>query len=181
MILAAVPASYRPFIQALKDTGSRPGELCAVTAADFKPSIGAFVFHKESTRRGEQFSHKTARKKDRAIFLSGPTLELVKELVVNYPSGPLFRRKHDKPFTKVSIVDQFIKLRRKLPMPHLTAYSYRHSFATEMLKAGCDIDTLAELMGNSAMVIRQHYSHLLADAQGLRAKLERFKMAAVGM
>jgi len=38
-----------------------------------------------------------------------------------------------------------------------------------------DVDTLAALMGNSAAVIRQHYSHLLADRQGLREKLERFK------
>ena len=39
--------------------------------------------------------------------------------------------------------------------------------------------TRAELMGNSATIIRQHYSHLLADKQGLREKLERFKKSAV--
>jgi site-specific recombinase XerD len=63
-------------------------------------------------------------------------------------------------------------------MPGLTAYSYRHTWATEMLKAGMDVDTLALLMGNSAAIIRQHYSHLLADKQGLREKLERFRTAA---
>ena len=43
---------------------------------------------------------------------------------------------------------------------------------------GMDVDTLASLMGNSPAVIRQHYSHLLADRQGLREKLERFRDAA---
>lgn len=65
-------------------------------------------------------------------------------------------------------------------MPGLTAYSYRHTFATEMLKAGMDVDTLAELMGSSPVVIRQHYSHLLGDARGPREKLEHFRKAAGG-
>lgn len=177
-ILAAALPHYRPLIQALKDTGARPGELIAARATDFRPEIGAFVFHKESTRRREQFAHKTAKKKDRTIFLTGETLSTVKELVQRFPAGPLFRKKSGRPFQKFNVVDRFIKLQKKLKMPHLTAYSYRHQFATDMLKGGCDVDSLAEMMGNSAMVIRQHYSHLLADAKGLRAKLERFKTVA---
>jgi hypothetical protein len=47
-----------------------------------------------------------------------------------------------------------------------------------MLQNGCDVETLASLMGNSAVVIRQHYSHLLADTGALREKLERFRTAA---
>ena len=193
MILAASPPPYHPFIQALKDTGARPGELMGATAADFKAEMGALVFQKEATRTRDQFAHKTAKKKDRVIFLSGPSLETVKELVKLYPTGPLFRRtwpegsKHRRkatgdapPFTRVSIVDRFLKLQKKLQMPNLTAYSYRHQFATSMLQAGMDIETLAELMGNSALVLRMHYSHLLADSKALREKLERFKTAAVG-
>jgi integrase len=192
-ILAASPPPYRPFLQALKDTRARPGELMGATAADFKPGIGALVFQKEATRTSDRFAHKTAKKKDRVIFLSGPTLEHVRELVTLYPAGPLFRRawprgsKHRRkdggeapPFTRAGVVDRFLKLQRTLGMPNLTAYSYRHTYATELLKAGMDVDTLAELMGNSALVIRQQYSHLLADTKALREKLERFRRAAAG-
>jgi integrase len=171
---------WHPFLQALKDTGARPGEIAGATAEDFKLEMGAFVFHKESNRRRGQFSHKTSKTKDRVIFLCEPTLSNVKELVAKYPTGPLFRRRNGKAFGKVNFVDRFMKLRRRLKMPHLTAYSYRHTFATEMLKAGMDVDTLAELMGNSPAVIRLHYSHLLADVKGLREKLERFRTAAAG-
>ncbi len=171
---------YRPLIQALKDTGARPGELIAARAADFREDIGAFVFQKQMTRRREQFAHKTSKRKDRTIFLAGETLETVKRLVKEQPTGPLFRKKNGKPFQRFNVIDRFIKLRRKVKMPHLTAYSYRHQYATDMLMAGMDVDALAQLMGNSPMVIRQHYSHLLADAQGLRAKLERFRTAAAG-
>jgi len=111
-------------------------------------------------------------------MLTGRTLETVRALVNRHPSGPLFRRPGDKPFGKTVIIDRFGKLRKRLGMPGLTAYSYRHTWATEMLKAGMDVDSLAALMGNSPAVIRQHYSHLLADRHGLRAKLERIRAAA---
>ena len=180
--METVPRPHRrPFIQALKDTGARPGELAAATAADFDEKLGAFVFRKEMTRRSDRFAHKTSKNKDRVIFLSGKTLEAFKELVKQYPTGQLFRRKNGgRPFDKVNFVDRFLKLSRRLRMPNLTAYSYRHTWATEMLKAGMDVDPLASLMGNSAMVIRQHDSHLLADRQGLREKLERFIPLAAG-
>lgn len=179
-ILQACRPHWRPLLQALKDTGARPGELAAATAADFVEALGAFVFRKEMTWRGDRFAHKTSRHKDRVIYLSGPTLGAVKELAKRHPTGQLFRRRNGQPFGKVNLVGRFAKLRRRLRMPGLTAYSYRHTWATEMLKAGMDVDTLASLMGNSAAVIRQHYSHLLADRQGLREKLERFMTAAAG-
>jgi integrase len=171
----------KPFIQALKDTGARPGEIAAATAENFDPEAAAFVFRKASRMRSDRFKHKNASKgKERVIFLTGETLVTVRELVAKFPTGPLFRRKVNRGFHKTCIVMAFQKLQRKMKMPMLTAYSYRHTFATEMLKAGMDVETLAELMGNSAAVIRLHYSHLLADKPALRGKLERFKTLAAG-
>ncbi|MCE9565744.1 MAG: site-specific integrase [Planctomycetes bacterium] len=180
-VLGASPADYRPFIQALKDTGARPGEIAAATAADFDEELGAFVFKKEGSRRKERFSHKNATKgKDRVIMLSGPTLETVKELVKKHPTGQVFRRKRGGVLKRFHYVSLFIRIQKKLKWKEVTCYSYRHSFATEMLKAGMDVDTLAHLMGNSPVVIRLHYSHLLADKKALREKLERFKTVAGG-
>jgi integrase len=180
-ILAAAPAAYRPFIQALKDTGARPSELAAATAADFDADLGAFVFKKEGSRRKERFSHKTATKgKDRVIMLTGPTLETVKALVKQHPTGPLFRRRRGGMLKQFHYVGLFTRIQKKLGWDEVSCYSYRHTFATEMLKAGMDVDTLAHLMGNSPVVIRQHYSHLLADKKGLREKLERFRSGAAG-
>lgn len=174
-ILAALPSHWPPFVQALKDTGARPGELGAASAKDFDDKLGAFIFRKEMSRRNDQFSHKTSKYRDRVIVLTEPTLSTVRELVTLYPEGPLFRRQDGGPFDRVNVVDRFIKLRKQLKMPGLSAYSYRHSLCHSLLKAGMDIDTLAALMGNSAAVIRMHYSHILADRQDLRRKLELFK------
>ena len=178
-VLGAVPSSHREFVQALRDTGARPGELAAATAADFDPATGAIVFRKAATRAPGRFSHKTAGKgKDRVILLSGATLEAARRNAAAHPSGPLFRRCGGQPFRKPHVLSAFAKARRVLGLPRLTAYSYRHQFATSMLMAGMDIDSLAGLMGNSPQVLRQHYSHLLADRRGLREKLERFMRPA---
>jgi hypothetical protein len=59
----------------------------------------------------------------------------------------------------------------------LTPYSYRHALATAWLKAGRSIDQLAAIMGNTPNIIRHHYSHLLGDARGLRAELEKFRQS----
>lgn len=137
-IMKASRPHWHPFIQALKDTGARPGEIAAATAADFRPDMGAFVFHKESTRRAEQFAHKTAKRKDRIIFLPEPTLATVKELVAKYPTGPLIRRKNGKAFGKVNFVDRFMKLRRRLKMPNLTAAGRgRRSSSPATTKVSC--------------------------------------------
>jgi integrase len=139
------------------------------------------VFKKEGSRRKERFSHKTATKgKDRVIMLTGPTLETVKLLVKQYPNGPLFRRRRGGVLKQFHYVGLFTRIQKKLGWEEVTCYSYRHTFATELLKAGMDVDTLAHLMGNSPVVIRQHYSHLLADKKGLREKLERFRSGAAG-
>ncbi len=180
-ILKGAPVAYHPFIQALKDTGARPGELAAATADDFDESLGAFVFKKEGSRRNDRFSHKTATKgKDRVIMVSGPTLDTVRQLVKQFPHGPVFRRRRGGVIKRFHYVGLFTRIQKKLGWETVTCYSYRHTFATELLKAGMDVDSLAHLMGNSPLVIRLHYSHLLADKWGLREKLERFTAVAAG-
>src|SRR5207253_6787644 len=94
------------------------------------------------------------------------------------PHGPLFRRRHHGVLKRFHYVSLFLRIQKKLEWETVTCYSYRHTYATELLKAGMDVDTLAHLMGNSPLVIRLHYSHLLADKRGLREKAERFTRAA---
>jgi integrase len=184
-ILAACTPALRQFVICLEATGCRPGELANATADDFDPDLGAIVYHADDNRLEKEFQHKTAGKgKDRVMFLSGEALAVVKRLVAEHPKGPLFRtskgrrlHKHldrsgwnDKTLTK-----RFRDIREKVGIPRLTAYSYRHTFATAWLEQGRSVDILAELLGNSPAVIRKHYSHLLGDAANLRRQLEAFR------
>jgi integrase len=180
-ILAATTKAFRPFVIVLAATGCRPSELAAATAADFNPELGAIVYHADDTRLEGEFSHKTAHHgKDRVILLTGEALEIVKGLVRKHPKGPLFRTRHNIAWSIRSIMGRFQKLQELVGIPQLTAYSYRHTFATSWLEQGKSVDILAELLGNTPAVIRQHYSHLLGDVGNLRRQLEAFSAFTAG-
>jgi integrase len=187
-ILAAATKAFRPFIVVLEATGARPGEMANATAADFDAALGAIRYHADSNRLAHEHRHKTAgHGKDRVIFLIGEALEIVKELVRKRPRGPLFRtnkpRRGDRGgepngWSSEEIVKQFTAIRKKTGIPELTAYSYRHTFATAWLEQGKPVDILASLMGNTPNVLRQHYSHLMGDTGNLRRQLEAFRASA---
>jgi integrase len=180
-ILAATSPAFRPFVVCLEATGARPGELSHATAADFNPELGAIVYHADDNRLEGEFSHKTAgRGKSRVIFFTGEALEIVKGLAKKNPAGPLFRTRFGRPWTKKGIINRFQDLREATGIPKLTAYSFRHTLATAWLEQGKSVDILAELLGNTPAVIRQHYAHLLGDAGNLRRQLEAFRAAGGG-
>jgi site-specific recombinase XerD len=124
-ILAAIKdRQFREFVQALLDTGARPGEVARVTAADADLDRGMWVLEK----------HKSAKKtkKPRVIYLTPAMVELTRRLMAEHPEGPLFRGpRGGKPFTPNGIRCRFRRLREKLPkLKHFVAYSARHTWAT---------------------------------------------------
>jgi integrase len=184
-ILAAASARVRPFIVCLENTGCRPGELLGGTAADWNDALGALVSHAEDRRLEDEFSHKTGRKgKDRRIFFTGEALAIMRALVVKYPHGPLWRNpkpKNGKPdaWTMEEVAQRFRYIRKKVGLPRLTSYSYRHTYATRWLEQGGAIDDLAELLGNSPEIIRKHYNHLCGNLERLRELAERFQLQTI--
>ena len=47
--------------------------------------------------------------------------------------------------------------------PKATAYSIRHSTITDLIHAGVDSMTVAQLAGTSVAMIEKHYGHLTRD------------------
>ena len=47
----------------------------------------------------------------------------------------------------------------KMYLPHKKFHAIRHTYASMLLKNGVDIETVAELMGHSAISITQIYLH----------------------
>jgi integrase len=180
-ILAAAPPSLRPLIIVLEATGARPGELCEATAEHFDAKEGCLLFHARSRQHGGMAGHKTDEcDKERIIMLEGKALDVVKERAERYPNGPLFRHRMRAGsreagqmvgWTQNAVSKAFEAIREKTGIPALTAYSYRHTFATVCLLAGMPVEILATLMGNTPKVIHDHYAHLLIDRAALRRHL----------
>ena len=162
-LLKAADASFSDFLFAAIHTGLRPYcELAHVTADDV-----------EETTRGMMwrvYSSKT--KKTRKIPVMPKIAVLTRRLMKTAARGsgvPLFRSPRGKRWTKVNGVSHFISLRTALgwdkdPVKKkYSSYACRHTFAHRMLSgywnggAGCSIETLAELIGDTPKVAFDHY------------------------
>ena len=144
----------RPFalvLIALRHSGARPIQVREMTAANFVND--AWVFR----------SHKTSGKTRKPLIVrcGGCLHTLTRILVHHRPKGPLFLSAEGTAWPKDGIVLRFKRLRESVKLEGISAYSYRHTYATDALQAGIPIATVAALLGhtNSAMVSKV-YGHL---------------------
>lgn len=159
----ATDEPFRNFLFAAIHTGLRPYcELAHITADDV-----------EETPRGMMwrvYSSKT--KKTRKIPVRPEVATLTRKLMKSAPRGSgvsLFRNPQGNPWKKVTGVARFIGMRRKLGWDKdpvrkkYASYTCRHTFAHRMLSgywnngAGCSVETLAELIGDTPKVAFDHY------------------------
>jgi integrase len=162
-IYAATDQVFRDFLFAALHTGLRPFCELAKLTAD----------HVEETPRGMMwrvYSSKT--KKSRKIPVRPEVATLTRKLMRTAPPGsnrPVFRNAQGNPWKKVTGVSRFLAVKRKLGWDQddirsrCACYSCRHTFAHRMLSgywnngAGCSIETLAELLGDTPKTAFDHY------------------------
>jgi integrase len=159
----ATDEPFRNFLFAALHTGLRPFcELARLTADDVVETDRGLMWRVYSSKI----------KKTRKIPIRPEVAELTRKLLETAPRGsglPLFRIPKGKPWKKVTAVARFLNLKKKLgwdkdPVRQkYSCYSCRHTFAHRMLSgywnggAGCSIETLAELIGDTPKVAFDHY------------------------
>jgi integrase len=162
-LYGATEECFRNFLFAAIHTGLRPFcELAQLTAE-----------HVEENDRGVMwrvYSSKT--KKTRKIPVQKAVATLTRRLLATAPKGsgkPLFRNTQGNAWKRMTGVVRFLALKRKLGWDQNPAkqkyscYTCRHTFAHRMLSghwnkgAGCSIETLAELIGDTPKVAFDHY------------------------
>jgi integrase len=159
--------AFRDFLTAMLDTGCRPSEVAAVTAADVNPELGVWILKE----------HKTAKKtgKPRIIYLSPAMLDLSKKQIEKYPKGPLFPNTRGKPFSRNSWRCRFKRLRKRHPcLAGVVCYSLRHTYATDALVNGVGIAQVATLLGHTdTKMVASTYSHIAANVAHMREAAAR--------
>lgn len=73
--------------------------------------------------------------------------------------GLLFSDANGNPLKGKNISTKWTKILKECNIPHKKFHSIRHTYASMLLSKGVDIETVAELMGHSAISITQIYLH----------------------
>jgi hypothetical protein len=177
-----VAEDFRDVLFALRHSGgTRPGNVCKVSAKNFVEDPGLWVFEEENTEEGNTV-HKTYGRTHETLIvpLTQELVDLCKRLRQRHPSGPLFRRASGELWTSQAISDRFSHYRKRfremgLPIPDtLFAYCYRHESATSLLAAGeAEALTAAVLGQQGTRTLHRHYNHTIAKARELVNALRR--------
>jgi len=149
-LLAELPKDAAAFARGLCLLPLRPGALAALRAGDFDP------------RRNELAVDHDKAGKGRKILVEGDTAAMLKDQVKSkLPAAPLFARADGKAWDKDGWKGP-IKMgviAAQLPTA-ATAYTLRHSTITDLVQAGLDLLTIAQVSGTSVAMIERHYGHL---------------------
>lgn len=133
----------RAIIEMLYGSGLRREEICGVQLPDIR---GGFV---RVTGKGD---------KVREVPLTRAANEAIADWMIIRPQSPLdflFLTKHGQPLAGQTI---YKIIRKYIPDAH--PHQMRHSFATELVKAGANIRAVQDMMGHESVRTTQAYTHL---------------------
>lgn len=147
---AASDLQFRDYLTVAFSSGARPHEMRTMEASYLD---GRRIVFPRLRSKG--------KKRQRVIYLDELAWKIVERLVVEYPTGPIFRNRRGKPWTKDAIKNRFTRLREKLEVPGLCATVLRHSYAHHKLTSGTDSLIVSKLLGHTdGRMLALRYGHL---------------------
>jgi integrase len=152
---AARGQQFKELITVMFATGARPQEMRMIAARHYEPDLTRIVLLREESK---------GKKRRRVIYLDEVSRDIVERLVRTFSRGPLFRNSRGRPWTSDALSARFRRLRAKLGMPQLCAYTLRHSYAHWQLTAGTDSHIVSKLLGHSdGRMLETRYGHIDRD------------------
>lgn len=145
-------------LETIYSCGLRISELCRLTVADL------------------DFSQQTVRvlgkgRKERLVPIGQPALRAIEDYWQRLPrppggNAPVFLAS-EKKFIPVAPRILQLRLKKYLAVagldPTLTPHKLRHSYATHLLDAGADLNSVQELLGHAHLITTQVYTHLTTE------------------
>ena len=141
------------FLRALCMLPLRPGALAALTVGHYDKRLGVLTIGKDKAGG------------DRKISLPDSTAAFfASHCKDKLPGAYILTNSTGRPWGRDTWGYQFDKAAKlaELP-PKATAYSIRHSTITDLIHAGVDSMTVAQLAGTSVVMIEKHYGHLTRE------------------
>jgi len=165
----AVSPEFRDYLNALAWSGARPGEITRLEAGhvDFETGI-ARLPGKTTRKTGEMIT----------LVMVPQFADLCRALAEKNPSGPIFRNTKGKPWTTNAVKCAMRRLRDEMKeqgvnLDGVTAYAFRHSFATDALEKGVPLADVAALMNHRDIRTTMNYNHIEERTDHLRRQAGR--------
>lgn len=175
---------YHDLTLFLIETGLRAGEMCGLTQRDIDWQRGVIHVDRQlqytnSTYRIGEPKSKTSRRVVpltqiasyclKAMLKDRPKIDI--EYTVNGVSGFILLDKNGKPQPPARLThamkyasDKYNQQHPECPLPTITPHVLRHTFCTNMVKAGVDIKTLQYVMGHATVGMTiDRYTHTNRD------------------
>jgi site-specific recombinase XerD len=153
MVAAAAPGWPRLAVQILLGTGMRVGELADLDLDDYE-SDGDVGFLKVRKGKGAKFrrvplSSRLRREIDRYLNRFRHEVETSRLLV----------KGNGQPVRMMTVEYLLMRIQERVGFK-VHAHKFRHTFATEYLRKGGDIERLRRILGHSSYVMVMRYLHL---------------------
>lgn len=149
-------------------TGLRQGELLALdwSCIDLDNKIlevtrsvkEVYVYENENAKHIETvFQIPKTENSFRTVSIPDAIIDVLKRC--DKKEGLLFCDEKGNPLRAKNVSYQWKKILKECNIPHKKFHAIRHTYASMLLKNGVDIETVAELMGHTAISITQIYLH----------------------
>lgn len=135
--------------------------LVAINTGMRRGEILKLKWHDVDFNRGTIHIHDTKSKESRAI----PMNETVKRTLMRIEKTPESPYIFNKPGGKArcDIRKSFLQAQRKSGILNFRLHDLRHTFASQLVMAGVDLNTVRELLGHKNIQMTLRYSHLSSD------------------
>jgi integrase len=140
-------------VQILLGTGMRLGELCALELEDVEDD-GEAMFLKIRRGKGAKFRRVPVSRR-----LRRELLRYVNRVRPDGTSPQLLLLRDGRPVDVACVSDLFQRIRGRVGF-RVHAHKFRHTFATEYLRNGGEIERLRRILGHTTYVMVMRYVHL---------------------
>lgn len=152
-LIEAASMDMADFLRALCMLPLRPGALAALTVAHFDKRLGVLTIGKDKAGGHRKISLPDST----AAFFAAHCKDKL-------PGTCILTNSAGRPWGRDTWGYQFEKAAASVELPSkATTYSIRHSTITDLIHAGVDSMTVAQLAGTSVGMIEKHYGHLTRD------------------
>lgn len=138
-------------IQTLASSAARGGAIASLTLDNLHLNSGHAIVYTKGTGGGY--------KQSKIIFLDGDAVRAIRTWLSIHPGGnALFPGSQRQPLTRDGIYQVINNLANAASIQYSTKlHAWRHTWALEALRRGCDINTVARVLGNKPETVLKHY------------------------